>query len=141
MALSTPSNLKSFKFTLSGLDEYLKKIEAAGNNVEEAVVEAIDQSSEPIFADMQLWAEEHAFTWATWKGIAETKVQREGNCYYKDLGIDNDQSPGAWHAVYVEYGTPTNAADPGIRRAFEDNKKKVKKIQREVLKKAGVPVD
>jgi HK97 gp10 family phage protein len=137
--LLTPSNLKSVRFELSGLDEYLKKVEAAGENVEEAVVKAIDKSTEPVYSDIRAWALNHLLSGITLEGVNETKVQRDGNFYYKEVGIDDEKSRGAWHAVFVEYGTPTQEADPGIRMAFESNKKKVRKIQKDVLTKEGIP--
>lgn len=139
--LLTPSNLKSVRFELKGLDEYLKKIQEVGGNAEEAVSKAIEESAKPIYDDIRAWAEKHKLTGATLKGVAMSEVQREGNKFYVDVGIDTSKSENAWHAVFVEYGTPHQAADPGIRTAFAGNKSKVKKIQKDVLTKAGMPVE
>ena len=141
MGLLTPSNLKTIRFDLKGLNEYLAKIEAAGNSIEEAVREAIPASAQPIYDDIQRWAEEHQLTGTTLKGLNKTKVEQDLFQFFLEVGIDSEIEYNAFHAVFVEYGTPTNAADPGIRRAFEQNKTKVKRIQREILQKRGVPVD
>ena len=51
--LLTPSNLKFVKFELKNLDEYLKKIQAAGKNVEDAVKEAVKHGGVPIYDDIK----------------------------------------------------------------------------------------
>jgi len=141
MALLTPSNLKSVRFDLKGLDEYLKKVEASGRNVEEAVKKAITESGKPIYEDIKAWAEKHKLTGATLEGVKMSPVKQDGNYIYIEIGIDTTESKNAWHAVFVEYGTPTQPADPGIRTAFSGNKNKVKKIQKEVLTKEGMPIE
>lgn len=144
MPLLTPSNLKSIRFELKGINEYLEKVQAAGNDIDLAVREAVVESAKPIYDDIGQWAEKHApdnRDPTTLKGVNMSDPKRDGNYNSVDIGIDSNQEYNAWHAVFVEYGTPTNTADPGIRRAFESNKSRVKKIQREVLGKWGVPVD
>ena len=133
----TSSNLKFARFELKGLDEYLKKIQEAGENIDEAVEEAVDESTKPIYADIEKWAKKHELTGATLKGVAKTDVQKEGNMFFSEVGIDTTHSKAAWHAVFVEYGTPKIPADPGIRPAF--NKSRIKKIQKQVLSKKGIP--
>jgi HK97 gp10 family phage protein len=141
--LLTPSNLRFGSFKLSGIDEYLKKIEAMGRNVDEAVNEAIKESARPIQNEITYWAAMHSnpefTTGAVLKGSVASPVQRDGNFIYVDVGIDTSKSINSWHAVFIEYGSPTQSPDPGIRRAFESYKNDVKKIQRKVLKKWGVP--
>lgn len=140
--MSTPSNLtknRTISLKLSGIEEYLKKIQEVGGNVEESVSEVIAKSAKPVYEDIKAWAEKHKFTGATLKGVDLSEVKQEGNYFYVDVGINTDKSENAWHAVFVEYGSPHNAADPGIRNAFTNNKSKVKKIQRDILKKAGMP--
>ena len=137
--LLTSSNLKTIKFELKGLDEYLKKIQEMGGNIDEAVEKAVDESTKPIYEDIQNWAKKHKLTGATLKGVAKTDVQKEGNSYFVEVGIDTTHSKTAWHAVFVEYGTPKMAADPGIRPAF--NKSRVKRIQKQVLSREGIPVE
>ena len=137
--LITSSNLKTIKFELKGLDEYLKKIQEAGENIDEAVSLAVEESTKPIYEDIQKWAKKHKLTGATLEGVAKTDVQKDGNKLFVEVGIDTTHSKTAWHAVFVEYGTPKMAADPGIRPAY--NKSRIKKIQKEVLSKEGIPVE
>ena len=137
--LLTSSNLKFARFELKGLDEYLKKIEDAGGNIDRAVEKAVDESIKPIYKDVRQWAEKHKLTGATLKGVARTDVQKEGNTFFAEVGIDTTHSKTAWHAVFVEYGTPKMPADPGIRTAF--NNSRIKRIQKQVLLKEGIPVE
>ena len=51
--LLTSSNLKTIKFELKGLDEYLKKIQDMGGNIDEAVEKAVVESAKPIYEDIQ----------------------------------------------------------------------------------------
>ena len=137
--LLTPSNLKSVRFTVSGLDEYAKKVIAAGNNVDDAVTEAVNEIKEGVRGDVQVWADKHRMTGAVAESVNATDVQHDGNYIYADVGIDSDVNYGSWHAVFTEYGTPTQPADPGIRTAFANWKRKSKKIFKKYLEKWGVP--
>ena len=135
--LLTSSNLKFGRFELKGLDEYLKRVEEVGGNIEKAVSLAVDESTKPIYEDIHKWAEKHKLTGATLKGVTKTDVQKDGNKIFVEVGIDTTYSKSAWHAVFVEYGTPKMAADPGIRPAF--NKSRIRRIQKQVLSKEGIP--
>lgn len=139
----TPSNLKTMKFTVSGLDEYMEKVRKAGNNVDDAVAECIDELKENIREDIQDWAVHrvNTFTGAVSRSVEATGVIREGNRIYAEVGIDGSKEPGGWHAVFEEYGTPTQPANPGIRPAFEKWRGKSKAIFKRILTKWGVPVD
>lgn len=129
------------KFDFSGLEEYMKAIRDAGGNVEEIVSEAIYESAKPVHADIEKWAEKHKRTGAALKGVDLSRPKSEGGLIYVDVGINSEKSPNAWHIAYVEYGTPRAKADPGIRDAFNRNKARVKKIQRDILKRGGLPID
>jgi HK97 gp10 family phage protein len=138
--LLTPSNLKAVRFELSGLDEYLKRVQAAGNNVDDAVKKAVKAGSKPVYEDIKAWAEKHKFTGTTLKGVSVSDAQQSGNFIFVEVGIDSNVEYNAWHAVFVEYGTPAQPADPGIRTAFAQNKSKVKKIEKNILMKEGIPI-
>lgn len=142
MSKGTISNLKSknIQFEVKGIEEYLKRIEQAGKNIEDAVMQAIPASAQPIQNDINAWVGKHRETGAVQAGVIPIEVQKDGNYIYVEIGITGDNE--SWHAVFNEYGSPKNRpADPGIRTAFEANLSKVKKIQRDTLKAMGVPVD
>ena len=137
----TPSNLKTVKFQVTGLDEYLKKIAQVGKNVDEAVERAITESSPIILKEIKAWAQKHKLTGETLEGVTISNVQRSGSYIFVEIGINTEQAQNAWHAVFVEYGSPTQPADPGIRNAFLDNRLRVIKIQKKVLAEEGIPIE
>lgn len=135
------TNRRSVRLEVNGLEEQLKRIADAGGNVDKAVATAIRESAQPVYDDIEAWAERHRRTGVMLKGVDVSDPIISGNEISVTVGINDEKSPGAWHAVFTEYGTPTQPADPGVRNAFDNNKGKVKKIQREVLKREGMPVD
>jgi HK97 gp10 family phage protein len=126
--------------SVTGLDEYLKKIEALGENIDNVVKEAIDESVKPILADMIKGAERHRDSGEVVEAIEAQPTTQEGGEIYSKVGIDVNKHPEAKHAVFQEYGDGHSGQfpDPFIRPAFDNNEKLVKKIQRDILKKAGV---
>lgn len=128
-------------FRVTGLDEYLEKIQKIGANLDEIVSDALTESAKPIYNDIKTWLEKHNKTNTALGGLDQSKVKRDGFQYYVEVGVNGEKSPGAWHIAFVEYGTPRANADPGIRPAFKKNQAKVKRIQVDILQKAGVPID
>lgn len=130
------------KFELTGFEAYLERLKKAGADIDVVVSKAIAESVKPIEKDILSWAEKHKLTGATLKGVEVSKIKRSGGFIYAEVGIDvsgnSAENPNAWHAVFVEYGTPTNPADPGVRTAFISNKSKVKRIQKKILEEGGI---
>lgn len=135
------TNRRSVSLNVNGLEDYLKRVQDVGGNVDQAVKKAIHESAKPILSDIEAWAARHRRTGVMMEGADLSEPEQSGNIISVTVGINDEKSPGAWHAVFKEYGTPTQPADPGIRTAFDQNKSLVKKIQREVLKREGMPVD
>ena len=133
----------SANLKISGLEEYLKKIAAAGKNVDAACRKAINESTSIIKNSMDEGAQRHRRTGETAEAIEKTKAKPTGNYNYATVGIDLQKHPNAAHAVFREYGDGHSPEfpDPFIRPAVDNNRKQVAKIQRTVLKKEGVPID
>lgn len=129
------------KFKITGVEEYLAQLKKVGANIDKAVAEAVHESAKPIEEDIRVWAEKHKRTGAVLEGVDLSRSQADGDLIYVTVGIDGDKTPTSWHAAFVEYGTPRMAADPGVQTAFKVNKAKVKRIQKEILKKGGIPID
>lgn len=129
--------------TLPNFDGYLQKIKEAGNNIDEACKKAINASLPIIEEDMKKGAERHKRSGEVLNAIEITPARVEGNWIYGTVGIDIKKNPDAFHAVYQEYGDGHSQEfpDPFIRPAYDNNKSKIKKIQREVLKKEGIPIE
>lgn len=130
---------KFASFEINGFEDYLMRIQQEDKDINVSVAKAIEASAQPIAEDVKAWAEKHKFTGATERGVIKPKVNIEGNKIYAEVGISGEGE--SWHAVFVEYGSPHNKADPGIRNAFSNNKKRVRQIQVEVLKQEGASVD
>lgn len=128
---------------VGGLENYLQRIQAAGNNVDEAVEKAVQESALIVLADMKAGAERHRRTGAVADAVEASPVQREGGHIFVKVGIDLNEHPEAIHAVFQEYGDSHSPQFPApfIRPAYDNNESAVKKKQREVLKREGMPVD
>ena len=141
------SSALSTSLTISGLDEYLAKIKAAGNNIEEACKAAVDAAAPIVEADMKLGAAKHKDNGDVLDAIESTPAEADGYGVYATVGIDAEKHPEAKHGVYQEYGGGPKAhrnkkfPDPFVRPAFDNNKAKVKAIEKAELKKRGVPVE
>jgi HK97 gp10 family phage protein len=132
---------RSIQLDVSGLEEYAKRITAAGRSLDGAVAKAVRESAQPVYEDIKEWAEKHKQSGVMLEGVDLSDPEINGTEIGVTVGINDEKSPGAWHAVFTEYGTPTQPADPGVRNAFDNNRSTVKKIQRAVLKREGVPID
>jgi len=130
-------------FKVGGIEEYLKKIEVLGKNINDVVKEAIEESVKPIEVDLIQGAERHEDSGDVVKAIEVQPVTQVGGYISSQVGINLVKHPEAIHAVFQEYGDSHSDKfpDPFIRPAFDNNVKLVKSIQRKVLKKAGVPTD
>lgn len=137
------------QINLNGLDEYLAKIEAAGNDINETCKEAVNAALPIVEKAMKDGASRHTKgvgkygTGAVENAIEVTPAKVEGNYIYGEVGIDVTKHPEAAHAVFQEYGDGHSPEfpDPFIRPAFDEHKTEVRSAERAVLKKGGVPVD
>lgn len=132
---------KKVDIEVKGLDQYLENIKKIGARMEDAVAEALTESAKPIYEDIEKWAEKHKRTGVALQGVDQSEVQKDGYNMFVKVGVNNKKSKGAWHIAFVEYGTPRVKADPGMKKAFTKNRANVKKIQVEILRKWGVPID
>lgn len=130
--------------SINGLDKLLEKIENAGNNIDEACKEAVNEAIKIPAKAMIEGAERHARPdRQVVNAIEVTPAKQEGNYIYATAGIDIKKHPEAAHAVFQEYGDGHSQEfpDPFIRPAIDDNKTEIKKVMRTVLKSKGIPVD
>lgn len=139
--LLTPSNLRFARFELKGLEEYAERLKKAGGDVDEAVAEAVDEIKEGVKDDIQKWASKHVSTGAVLDSVDASDVIQDRNAIYAEVGINTKIKETSWHAVFVEYGTPRMAADPGVRTAFTKWKARQKSIFKRVFEKRGLPHD
>lgn len=131
------------QLNLTGFDEYLKKIEAAGNNIDDACVEAVNEAIKIPYEAMKQGAERHRKTGDVVNAIEVTPAKKEGNYIYATAGIDMKKHPEAAEAVFQEYGDGHSPEfpDPFVRPAIDDHKKEIVAVEKQVLKKHGIPTD
>ncbi|HCA28242.1 MAG TPA: hypothetical protein DG942_00630 [Ruminococcaceae bacterium] len=135
--------------TLPNLDKYLEKVEAAGNNIDDACKEAVNAATPIVYKTMKEGAARHRKgagkygTDAVYNAIEANPAKQNGNFIYGTIGIDMEKHPKAKSGVYEEYGDGHSPEfpDPFVRPAFDDHKKEIRAAERAVLKKKGVPVD
>ncbi|MEA4919381.1 MAG: HK97-gp10 family putative phage morphogenesis protein [Clostridiaceae bacterium] len=137
------SSALSASLTVSGLDEYLAKIQAAGNNIEEACKAAVNAAAPIVEADMKAGAERHKDSGDVVDAIEAKPAETSGYGVWASVGIDMEKHPEAIHAVYQEYGDGHSPGfpDPFVRPAFDNNKAKIKAAEKAELKKWGVPIE
>lgn len=125
------------------LSRYLEKIEAAGNNVDDACKDAVDAALPIVEQSMKAGAERHRKTGDVVNAIETVPAKQEGNYIWGHVGIDMEKHPEAKEGVFQEYGDGHSPEfpDPFVRPALDDNRKEILRTERAVLKKKGVPID
>lgn len=133
----------SAKFSVSGVEEFFKKIEAAGKNIDTACKKAVDATLPVIEKTMREGAERHRLTGDVVNAIEVVGAKQQGNYIYGQVGIDLDKHPEAFEGVFQEYGDGHSPEfpDPFIRPAVDNNKKQINATIKKVLKSEGMPVE
>ena len=143
MAKKYGNSALSVTVTMPNIDKYLEKIQAAGNNIDDACKAAVDAALPVIEKSMKAGAERHRKTGDVVNAIETIPAKQQGNYIYGTVGIDMQKHPEAIHGVYQEYGDGHSPEfpDPFVRPAVDDNRKEVLRVERTVLKEKGVPID
>ena len=133
----------SAKFSVSGVEEFFKKIEAAGKNIDTACKKAVNEVLPLVKNTMTEGAERHRLTGDVVNAIEIVEAKQQGNFIYGQVGIDLDKHPEAFEGVFQEYGdghTP-EFPDPYIRPAVDNNRKAINSTVKKILKKEGMSVE
>lgn len=130
----------SASFSVSGVDDLLRKIEAAGKNIDAACKKAVDAAAPIVQKSMTEGAERHRETGDVVKAIETVKSRQQGNYIYASVGIDLDKHPEAFEAVFQEYGDGHSPRfpDPFVRPAIDNNRRQINSVIKSTLKKEGV---
>lgn len=115
-----------------GVSDLLKKIEAAGGKVDEAVKKAVDGSLEIVGKDMQNFMSGHKLTGDTMSsyGQVPAKVGKDGKI---EAVVGYDEKKGGLPAIFLDVGTPKQKPFFFRYYAVENNRKRIEEIQRETL--------
>jgi HK97 gp10 family phage protein len=123
-------------FTLSALEDYLEKIQAAGNDVDAACAEALEEAA-PIVTDNMhelLKASSETWTGETDATIEQAPAKREGNyVFVKITAAGKDAVQG----FYKEFGTARQAAEPFFRPGITKSRHRWRNKLKEILKAKG----
>ena len=116
-----------------GTSEILKKMGAAGANVEQACVDALQKSIAAPKAEMLDFIRAHKLTGVTENSFVE-EIRQEGNKIYLELGFSIRK--GGIAALFLNLGTPRIAPTWFIDNAVDHNIDAIKKAQLDALKEA-----
>ena len=133
-------NALSATFVLGGFEEYFKKIEALGKNLNASCKKAVDAAVPIVRETMVEGAARHRDTGDVVNAIETRKAKPDGDLIFVAIGIDLNKHPEAFEAVFQEYGDGHSPEfpDPFVKPAVDNNEKEVKAIIRKTLKKEGI---
>lgn len=118
----------------ANFDDLLIEIMKAGGKIEEAAQTALLESAKPVYDDMKSFIEKHKVTGLTESSLREPisrNIEEDVNRFVLRVGFDI--SKGGLAALFLEYGTPRQKAQPFIQPAIERNRAKTKRIQKKKL--------
>lgn len=121
------------KIEFFGTSELLKKLEAAGANVEQCVIDALQKSVEKPKAEMLDYIRQHRQSGATEESFT-TEIKKEGDKVFLKVGFDIKK--GGLPAVFLNYGTPRIQPSFFIDKAIDDHIDEIKQAQLEALNDA-----
>lgn len=133
----------SAKFSVSGVEEFFAKIEAAGKNIDNACKKAVNAALPIVAETMREGAERHRLTGDVVNAVEVVEVKQQGNYIYGQVGINLEKHPEAFEGVFQEYGDGHSPEfpDPFVRPAVDNNKKQINSTIKKVLKSEGMPIE
>lgn len=114
-----------------GVSDLLKKIEAAGGKVDEAVKKATDNSLEQVGMKMQLFMMEHRQTGETIASYEQIKAELKGESVQAMVGYNVKN--GGLPAIFLDVGTPKRKPYFFRYYAVENSRQQIEEIQRATL--------
>lgn len=136
-------NALSASFSVSGVDELLKRIKESGGDIDKACKKAVDAVLPIVEKSMVEGAERHRREGDVVNAIETIEAKQQGNYIYGVVGIDLDKHPEAFEGVFQEYGDGHSPEfpDPFIRPAVDDNRRTIDSTVKKILRKEGMPVE
>lgn len=114
-----------------GVSDLLKKIEAAGGKVDEAVKKAVDNSLEQVGMKMQLFMIGHKESGETYASYEQISASIKGNSVEAMVGYNTKN--GGLPAIFLDVGTPKQKPYFFRYYAVENSRQQIEKIQRDTL--------
>lgn len=114
-----------------GVSDLLKKIEAAGGKVDEAVKQAVDNSLEQVGMKMQLFMMSHKQSGDTYASYEQVKASIKSNSVEAMVGYNTKN--GGLPAIFLDVGTPKQKPYFFRYYAVENSSKQIREIQQITL--------
>ena len=114
-----------------GGSDLLKKIEAAGGKVDDAVKKCVDNSLEQVGMKMQLFMMEHRETGDTSRSYTQVMASSKGKKVEAIVGYDSEK--GGLPAIFLDVGTPKQKPHFFRYYAVENSSGAIAEIQRATL--------
>lgn len=114
-----------------GVSDLLKKIEAAGGKVDEAVKKAVDNSLEQVGMKMQLFMIGHKESGETYASYEQISASIKGNSVEAMVGYNTKN--GGLPAIFLDVGTPKQKPYFFRYYAVENSRQQIEEIQRYTL--------
>ena len=114
-----------------GGSDLLKKIEAAGGKVDEAVKKCVDNSLEQVGMRMQLFMMGHRESGDTYRSYEQIKANSKGDKVEAIVGYDGKN--GGLPAIFLDVGTPKQKPYFFRYYAVENSSKEIAEIQKATL--------
>lgn len=111
--------------------ELLKKIEAAGGKVDEAVKKCVDNSLEQVGMKMQLFMLEHKDSGDTMRSYEQLYAEIKSNTVTGQVGYSIKD--GGLPAIFLDVGTPKQKPYFFRYYAVENSSKQIREIQQATL--------
>lgn len=126
------SSIKSGNIVeMYGVSDLLKKIEAAGGRVDEAVKKAVDNSLEQVGMKMQLFMLGHKESGETYSSYEQIMASIKDNKVEAMVGYNVKN--GGLPAIFLDVGTPKQKPFFFRYYAVENSRKQIEEIQRATL--------
>lgn len=121
----------AYSLEFYGASELIKKIEAAGGNVEDAISQAVARSMESPKNDLQAFMTSHHLTGVTEKSWGETPIKWENGKLEYAVGFNLKK--GGIGALYLDVGKPNQTPTYFIHNTVMRNLTKIRDAQQQAL--------
>lgn len=124
------------RITTQGFKEYFERLSEAGKNVDVVADQALTAGADVILAGMKQRAP--VDTGNLQDTLNRTEPQQDGFFHFIDVGLVDADGETARYGTVQEYGSSSNAAQPYIRPAMDEDIRNARKAMVDVFKRAGL---
>ncbi len=124
-------------FSLEGMDDIVKKLEAMGKKAGRIENQALRSAAEPVLKDMKdkINEKELIRTGKLKEGLKISKVKKKLGTKYVEVGIGKGDISNIFYGKFLEWGTSKIEATPFMQPAIENNQEQIKETIKAELKK------